>query len=213
VFNPFRVVLASIIAIPITLWLYSVGNPTDYLDAHVPRGQLLYILSKLAGLIGLSLIALQIVLVYTRNHPWFRFIGWTRVMHRALGISLFAMVSLHVGLFIAAASLRSGKLALGPLSLRFNQGFYDQMVSLGAIAYFLLLVVVTAGVFIDKYRQYYSLHRIHGIIVLVLTCIATVHSFSIGSETKSVPMFIFYALLSLIVACGIFKAVKTRAKP
>jgi len=212
VLNPFKLTLIAIIAVPFALWFYNIGNPIEYLDPGVPPGQLLYIFSKLAGLIGITLIGLQLALVFLRKHSRSRGLKWTNHSHRLLGTILFLTVAFHVGFFVGAASLRSGHFAIGPLTLRFSQGFYDQMISLGALAFYLMVLVVTFGFVLFRKKRSNKLRRLHTITVLVVTALAMVHSFSVGSETRSLPMIIFYLLLISVLFYGVWGAIKSSAK-
>lgn len=200
----FWVMLVVAVAVPASLWIYSVGNPLEYLETGVPDGQFLYILSKLAGLIGISLIGLQLVMLRFRQHANGGHFKWSMSSHKLLGLSLAVVVVLHVGLFVAAASLRSGHLALGPLSLRFFQGFYDQMISLGALAFYLLALASVVGVLIYKVPRFHRYRIIHIIAVFVMTLLAGVHSAAVGSETRSIPMMTFYALLAVILIWSVW---------
>ncbi len=210
--NLFRVALCSIVAVPIALWIYSVGDVSDYFGADVPQGQLLYVISKLLGLIAITLVGLQVTLVHLRQYAWFKRVSWSKQSHKILGLTLFIAVCLHVGLFVSAASLRSGHVALGPLSIRLSQGFYDQMISLGAMAFYLMVVVVILGMLIFRSRKYIALKRWHGVLVLLATTLAMVHSVSVGSETRSAPMLLFYGSLFVVLVFGVFSAFKQRGR-
>lgn len=178
---------------PFSLWLYVTGNPGAYLQPQVPDGQLLYVLSKLAGLCAISLLGFQMILVCIRGLS--RKVGWSNRHHRLLGFAVFLMMLLHVGLFVSAASIRSEHLALGLFKIRVFQGFYDFMVSVGLVSACLMIGAVGMGFWFHRHRSICWLQRTHVWFVLSMTTLALLHSYSIGSETRSVPVVLFYLVI------------------
>ena len=201
------------LAIPLFLWWSSVGNPADYFQAGVPDGQALYIFSKLAGLVALYCLSWQLVLVLARavsvGHP----VLWTAKAHRALGVLIVLLVALHAGLFVAAASVRSGHLALGPLSVRFTQGFYDQMLSVGAIALYLLLVLAGLGAYMAKTHRAGRFKQSHRQMAFAVSVLAMVHSYAIGSETSNLLVFVLYSAISIVLIWALLRRSHTQPHP
>jgi len=195
-----RLVLLLCVALPVAIWWKAVGSPGHYLQAQLPPGQLFYVLSKLAGLLSITLLGLQVALVplskMTRNATFSR----TPNVHRWFGIVVLIVVSIHVFLFVGAASQRSGHFAYGLLGVRLSNGFYDQIVSVGAVAFYLLICAVLLGVFLFRKRRSKAFRYAHRICVTGVVVLAVVHSFSIGSETATWPMMaLYFAIVASLV--------------
>ena len=132
--------------IPVAVWLISTHGPIPYFTHYVPPGQRFYIVSKLCALLALTLFWFQCMTALARFSPALRgFFSLPRSQHVLLGVTTFVMTLAHVGMFITASTLRTGRLALPLLVPKFDQGFYTAFVSVGAIAVWLLLMVVIAG--------------------------------------------------------------------
>lgn len=194
--------ILAFVILPLILWLFSVGNVFDYLEDGVPVGQLLYILSKLAGLLAISLLTLQISLMSFRRLPLaLRGLKsrprWNIERHGILGTVTIICAVVHAGLFILAASARSDHWVWHLLAPRFQSGFYDAMVSLGVIAIYLLVIVGILGWY-SRRRAY--LRPIHQVVVVLSTALIIIHSFAIGSETHTLPLRLYYVALLAILA-------------
>ena len=186
-------VVASLL-LPVIAWLSSVGNVLDYLSPRVPPGQALYVFSKLAGLTSITLITLQAFLIVGRRFGW-RIVGsvWTIRHHRILGISIAAVGLLHVALFAAAASARSGRWDWYLFVPKFFAGSYDLGVGLGVAAFWLVVVTVPIGALVLAQCWVRVLRPIHRLVALTLP-LAIAHGLWIGSEKS---------LLVLIAAFGL----------
>jgi len=202
---PTALVLA--VLLPTLLWLSVVGDPRLYVDPSVPSGQLAYVLSKLAGLCALGLFALQLTLMVLRGTALEPAAGrWGKPAHRRLGLSVVALIVAHVALFIAAASLRSDHLATHLLLPRFESGFYDAMVSLGVLALYVVLVLVFAGALAWRRAGRQSRPRgAHRLLALASVPLIAFHSYAIGSETSTLPVMAFYALLGAVALVGLWR--------
>lgn len=191
----------ALLALPALAWFLSVGDIRDYFLPSVPTGQVFYIFSKLTGLLALSLITLQISLMVGRRVRFVRVSRrWNLSRHRWLGVATMLMVFAHVALFISATTLRAEHLTWHLLLPRFQSGFYDQMVSLGALGFFLILLIGWFGRF--AYRSHARM--LHRFFVAVMIVLVMVHSYAIGSESNSPIMLIYYVLLSLILVYSVF---------
>ena len=168
--------------VPSWYWFDSSINLLAYFQPSVPRGQLYYVLSKLFGLYGLVALCLQIVLGVIGSKVLFR---W----HQRIGILLVLFTFMHLFLFMVAASMRSGALKLGSVFPGFTTGFYHTAVSLGSIAFLLLLLVAAIGVSRHRFPLFFkSLHR----LAFVAGLLAALHSFFIGTETRYIGMVCLY---------------------
>jgi predicted ferric reductase len=170
--------------IPLLVWLISAGNILEYFLLTVPAGQILYLFSKLAALYAYYFMALQLIIGFQgRKSRHFRY-------HPTLGVLTSLLVTTHMCLFIAGASLRSHDFSLEILSPTFTSGYYKIAISYGVIAAYLLLLIITAGFLQKKIILFKSIHRLAPIVVLL----GWVHSFSIGTETRSIPTMAFYLM-------------------
>jgi hypothetical protein len=179
------------------VWGQSTGDLAVYFSERVPEGQLLYILSKLTGLYAIGLLGLQVFIGITPSPGLKRY-------HRLTGYLLFLFIIIHAALFFYAASLRAGSIAYQILIPDFGSGFYQLAVSLGVVAVCLIPLVIVTGV----YRQKKSLVAgwLHWISIVVCV-LAFLHSYQIGSDTRSVVVTAFY----LLIASGFVIALFYRA--
>lgn len=194
--------------LPFTVWLAAVPEPWTYLEPGVPPGQILYVISKLAGLIAIALFTLQIVLTLIRHRKFKILRGLAKYsLHYWLGIITFITILIHIGLFALAASVRAESWMVQLLLPNWH-GFYNSMVSLGVIAFYLSCVLVLLGLLLK-----FALLRKNGVHKLLATIcggLIFVHSFAIGSETHEPAVRFFYLLLALMMALGVVSKLVNR---
>lgn len=192
--------LAMGTAIPLLAWWQSVGDLRVYIDYQTPPGQLLYVLSKLAGLYALFLGWLQILFVLLK-HSVAGGLGrrWSLAFHRALGLTVLGCMTLHALLFITAASLRTGHVAFGLLAPNFS-GFYAIAVTLGLFGLYGMIIVALAGLL--RAAGYSRAIGWHYAAIPVFVC-AYLHSLLIGTETRASLLLALYTLMgvTLLAAC------------
>jgi len=191
------VVAVFTIAAPVAIWLESIGNPIAYFRVDAPDGQWLYVFSKLTGLAGISVIGVQMALVVAGYFPQSRRTAWKNRHHRLFGGFGVLLILLHMGLFVAAASVRSGHFAAGLLSFRWGNGYYDFMVSVGLLAVCLLVCGISIGIIMYKRKIQHRLRKTHGLAFVVVSLLGLGHSMAIGSETNSIPVVLFYVLIGI----------------
>ena len=192
--------LGVCVLVPVMVWWQSVGDMRVYIDYRTPPGQTLYVLSKLAGLYALFLGWLQILLMLMKQSaPDGIARRWSLAFHRAFGFTVLGCMTLHVALFVAAASLRTGHVAFGLLAPNFN-GFYATAVSLGLFGFYGIVIVAIAGVLRAAGRLRAAWVHYAALPVFGLTYL---HSLLIGTETRAEPMLVLYAIMgvSLLAAC------------
>lgn len=194
-------VCAVTLMIPVIVWLVATHGPVPYFTHQVPPGQRFYILSKLCALLGLTLLWLQSMTALARFSPALRgFFSLPRLQHVLLGATTLILVGAHVGLFIAASTLRTGHLALPLLLPKFDQGFYASGISIGAIAVWLLLLVAIAGMMRARGHQWARwIHRIS----FAVFGLGFLHGIFIGSETRFGLMKYVYAFIGLSLATAL----------
>lgn len=199
----------SIVLLPICAillaWFLSVGDPTLYFSYSVPPGQLVYVLSKLTGMIALVLIGMQAMLALVKDVARPRMLSNISVRtHIRLGLTTFAFCLLHVGLILSAFSLRQGKFPAVMLLPDFSSGYYRLYISLGVIAFYLLCIGVLAGWKARTKRPGWK--AVHMVWPLVVG-LAYWHSLSIGSESRTGIVLITL----LLIAAGLCAALVLRA--
>jgi predicted ferric reductase len=208
------VVCAATLLMPVLVWLISTHGPIAYFIHEVPPGQRFYIISKLFGLLALTSFWLQCMAALARFAPALRgFLNFSRRQHAWMGATTFALVAIHVVFFITATTLRTGQLALSLLMPKFDQGFFSTYVSLGAVAFWILLAVIAAGVLRSRGHEVWRwIHRAS----LVVFAIGFLHGIGIGTETRFGLMKYVYAFigpsLATAVASWIWGRVRARSR-
>ncbi|MFA0809721.1 ferric reductase-like transmembrane domain-containing protein [Microbulbifer epialgicus] len=191
------VVLAATVSIPLVTWWSSVGNPQAYFTDNFPPGQILYIFSKLAGLVAVGLLGLQCLLALAKRLGGTGvLLSWSAKAHKVLGVLTFSLIVLHASLFFAAVSVRTEAPAWGLLLPKFTHGFYSQQVSLGLIALCLLCLGVFAGWKVASGSKRWRIGHSLWIVVLPLSF---VHALSIGTESRFLPMLILILGISVLL--------------
>lgn len=202
IFKPLLWIVA--IVIPLSLWLSEVGNPFAYWQLHTPPGQKFYTLSKLLGLLSVGLMWLQLVskLGSAVSGLW----GYPRhslKQHRGLGVWIAVALLGHAALFVTAVSVRADHLVLKIMGPNFTVDFFTTAVSLGVVAFYLLiLAILAAALYVTARRPILKwLHR----LMYVSFILGALHSVLIGSETRSTLALTWYSfLLSSFLALGFF---------
>ncbi len=198
-------VFAAVLCAPVVVWLVSVKNPMAYLNHTLPPGQSIYVVSKLAGLLALSVFWLQCLLGLAPRTPVLNGLpSVSGAVHRRLGWVAFALVLGHVALFITAASLRTGAPAWNLLWPNFTHGYYSAFVSVGLIALWLLILGVYAGWKTSRgYRGWKKMHMAW-VIAFVLVFL---HAYTIGSESRYGAMrYVLLFIATSVVAAALSRA-------
>ena len=65
-----RLILTTVMVLPLFTWLASIGSPMTYFHYDLPPGQIMYILAKLAGLYAFAMLWLQIMFALLKNGRW-----------------------------------------------------------------------------------------------------------------------------------------------
>jgi len=178
-------------------WAMTTGNPLNYVSVTVPAGQRLYVASKVFGLVAMTLFWLQALAGLARRTPVLR--EWFALSyrgHRNVGIATMAMLAVHVGLFFGAVSLRSGHLAWHVLIPDLTAHYFKFYVSVGVIAFAVMLAVVAAGWLRRRRSIWRWLHRAW----MVVFGLGAWHALSLGTETRNAVVFSLYiAMITTVV--------------
>ncbi len=188
-----------VLLVPLVVWSQQTGAISLYLSDDSPEGQLPYVLSKLAGMVALSLAAWQVITTLLCR---FGTVRLTRqgMVHAVLGTLTAVFACLHFALFFLASSSRDGTMAWGLFVPNFVD-YYHTHLSLGLIGWAVLLGVLVSG-FLRANRKTMVrkvLHRSYWVSIALVY----VHAMAIGSESQSTVGMLFYfglGLAALILA-------------
>lgn len=196
-FIKFEWLLTLFFLIPGWVFLQTEGDLSVYFLYRVPIGQFLYLLSKLCGLYAFAFFGLQLLqgLFAACGHDFLKSESGL-LAHRRLGIWVLILLLLHSGLFVTAASLRNGHFAYKFLLPNFFESYYPAMISLGLVAAFLLIITALAGALGKSKRGVWIWgHR----LAWPAFFLAIFHAYSIGSETRIMPMPYLFALMLISI--------------
>lgn len=185
----------SMLLFPLLIWFQQVGSILIYFQEGVPEGQLIYVLSKLTGMLALFSIAWQIIVTLCKKLNILTF-NWTLKSHKRMGYLILFFALAHMLLFVIAVSLRQGYPAWGLFMPNFKD-YYHTRLTLGLIGMGLLIFVSFIGVLrlkLPKIKMSY-LHRAYWLSILSIYF----HSLAIGSDVQAPLAFLFYAFLGLII--------------
>lgn len=204
------IALIAICLSPLIVWSITVPDPLRYLRLEgLPPGQPLYVAAKLAGLFALFLFWAQCMLALARRIPLLPApSGSEQRLHMRLGLATLSLIVLHVGLFVAAASLRTGEFAWDLLMPDFSHGYYRNSIALGAVALWLSLLAGFAGRrLMGGRRRWKPLHMLWPAVF----ALAFVHAINIGTESRYGAMrYIVFALAATLLATGLLRLIRKR---
>jgi len=215
-------VTAVVLSVYVCLF-FTLGTQTAITGyAESPSGQWAYLLSKWLGICALCLLIAQFLsLIAGALSKGKRTLLAGSSTHKLLGVILLITVLAHVALFVLGSGLRQQQINFQILLPDFSSGHYRSMVSLGSVALVSLIFVVFSGIITARtslhlkqsparksLRRGYGRHC-HRLGSLVLIVATIYHSFSIGSETRSVVALLVLVILVLIVT---FCLVRTHTK-
>ena len=204
--------LLLICCAPLIVWMASVNDPMSYARLNgLPPGQQLYLIAKFAGLSAFFLFWLQCMLALARYAPIVAGFPVSDLrLHRRLGAATALLILAHVALFIVAASLRTGHASWDLLLPSFTHGYYKSNVGLGAIAFWIVCLMLFAGWRISRGQQRWkALHMLWPVVF----GLGFLHAFAIGTESRYGAMryLVLFLVVSIVVA-GIQRLLHSRLK-
>jgi hypothetical protein len=192
-----QVLTIILLSIPGVTWISSVGDITAYWQYEVPAGQILYLLSKLAGLYAFVVFWMQLMYGLLGAHARERLrVELGNEFHRKLGAIVCVLIVAHVALFISGVTVRTHHFASQYLTVSFSSGYYRSIISLGIIAALLVVVGVAAALVRHVFHRGWKFG--HWALLLAFG-LAFFHSISIGSESRTSPVSALYALMGALV--------------
>jgi sulfoxide reductase heme-binding subunit YedZ len=175
---------------------------TVYFRYDVLDGQFLYVLSKALGLYAFVALWLQVMYGLLGEEGRRRIGVKSDVrLHRNLAIIIIFLFVLHIGLFVAGASLRNGHFAYALLLPNFFGPYYPAIVSLGLLGAVLLS---SAAVFAARRTRWPRVWRWGHRLAVPAFVLIFFHSFLIGSETRLglLELLYFGMGVSVLAALG-----------
>jgi len=193
-----RAFWGMLLTIPVFSWIYSEGNIFDYFTYSMPPGQFLYVGSKLLGLYGLVFLWAHMSYAILRHSAISVYLlPWSISGHRIIAVISLTLIVLHLGFFVAAVAMRKGLITFDLLLPNFWHGSYNSFLSLGAIAFWMILFVAIIGYLFSLVAKRTSwlvwLHRLSYLVFILVYF----HGLGVGSETKSGFMFGFYLFMGV----------------
>lgn len=188
-------------SMPFAVWFVSTDSPAAYFSAAVPPGQTFYVFSKLFGLLAMVMLWFQAMAALAKDTPALE--GFPRLQgrqHAVFGVVLFVVVLVHLSLFVVASTLRTKHSALDLLLPTFEHGYYRAMVGLGAIAFWMLVLVMFAGW--RRLRGVVPWRWIHRLGFIVFS-LGFLHGITVGSETRFGLMKYVYAFIGLSLGTAV----------
>jgi predicted ferric reductase len=190
-----RLVVALLMIMPGIIWYRQTGDIGFYFSGSVPDGQLLYVLSKLAGLYALLFVAMQIIaaLLGYLGNP---LAPWRGITHRLIGIVTICLAVAHLMLFFAAVSIRQDAPATG-LFLPSFEDYYHTRLAFGLFALWGLFIVMVAGIMRARRTETVSrwLHKFYWVVIALIY----LHALAVGTEAQSQAGLLFYGLLGALM--------------
>lgn len=177
------------------VWLDGVGNPFLYIIYPAPVGQFYFVWSKLFGLLAAVVLTLQAILGLLTGMLNSDERNRIVRIHKLNGKIFVGVFGLHIGLFLLAASLRSGHFATKVLLLDFAS-YYSGRISLGLVAVLVLACTLLLPKLLYRFLPAGVSRFVHFMGVAAIPIVA-VHAFSVGSETRSALAIAFYSLLAI----------------
>ncbi len=196
VFGPIQFVsLALLLTTPVVLWYDGLSTLTAGLLDDAPPGQTFYVLSKLMGLLAITLAGIQLLVGYTLS-------SITQRLHIVLGTGLLVCALSHWLCFSMAGYQRTESFPWHLLQPWTDGAYYHTGILFGALALWMLLVIVLSGVgSLRRYVWAKALHRM-GVGVFVF---ALVHAWMIGSEATGLWGKVFLMLLTGLVMLAMLR--------
>ncbi len=205
----------ALLLFPFFFWVGVEGNIMEYFLYAIPRGQFLYVCSKLAGLYGIVFLWLDVSYALLRETIVISYLNpWSARQHRVMALLSISLIFLHLVLFIIAVSMREQRLSLGMLLPNFSHQSYQNLLSLGATAFWLIIVVGVSGYCLycarNNKRTFGYLHRLSFVCFLLVYF----HGLGVGSETRNGLFYGFYIFMGasflLFTLLRVFKPVLNR---
>lgn len=154
-------------------------------------------ISRTSAIVAYLLLFLLIVSgIMIKTSIMFRFVSPTTawINHRLIGYSMSLAVITHIASLLFDTY---SKFTIANLLVPFNSNFKPPYLTLGIIAFYLLIIVILTSIFhIDKYPKTW---RVLHYLTYPIFFLVSVHGFFTGTDTNTVLMQITYISTGTIV--------------
>jgi hypothetical protein len=204
------VLIVLVLTLPGVQWLSTSQSIWAVQFNQLPKGQFLYLLSKLAALYAIALFALQ--LSYGLAGAAARSTLGLELgvrFHRALGVGTLCLLLAHAGLFVAAGSYRTGHFAVQYALPNLFGSYYVSRIALGWWAGVGLLLA--AGFALGRARLGRTWRYVHWLSVPAAVAVV-VHSLTIGTESRMPIMLLAYGCMAALLFIATFLRIRLGAR-
>lgn len=192
-----RVLVVLALTLPGVQWLATSQTIWAVSLDQLPKGQILYLLSKLAALYAIAVFTLQLSygIAGARARSMLGVDLGLR-FHRALGFGVLFLLLAHAGLFIGAVSVRAGHFASQYALPDLFGGYYVSRIALGWWAGVGVLLAMTVALCRAQLKRVW---RFAHWLSIPAAAAVVVHSWSIGTESRMPIMLIAYLCMGALL--------------
>jgi predicted ferric reductase len=205
-----KVLVVLVLALPAVQWLATSQSIWAVPFDRLPKGQFVYLLSKLAALYAIAVFALQVAygLCGTRARS---LLGIERGMgfHRSVGFLVLSLLFTHAALFVAGVTVRTGHFAMQYAVPDIFGGYYISRIALGWWAGVVLIISVVCALGRGWLRHIWRC--VHWLSFPAAVAVV-VHSLSIGTESRMPLMLIAYGCMAALLFIATFLRIRLAAK-
>jgi hypothetical protein len=197
-----RILVILVLALPGVQWLATSQTIWAVPFEQLPKGQIPYLLSKLAALYAIGAFALQ--LAYGIAGARVRSLLGVELgvsFHRAMGFITLSLLLAHAGLFVGAVSFRAGHFATQYALPDLFGTYYVSRIALGWWAGVFVLVAIAAALLRARLLRVWR--YVHWLSIPAAVAVV-VHSLSIGTESRMPVMLIAYTCMSALLLLAVY---------
>ena len=197
-----ELLVVLILALPAVQWLANSQTLWMVSFDHLPRGQILYLFSKLAALYAIAVFMLQLAYGLAGGRARTS-LGLERGLHfhRALGLTTLGLLLLHASLFLLGATLRTGHFPVHFALPDISADYYVSRIAFGWWAAVALVVAMVCAIFRARLGRWW---RLAHWLSIPAGLAALVHSLSVGTESRMPVMLVAFGCMGLLVSLAIF---------
>jgi hypothetical protein len=202
-----QLLIVLVLALPAVQWLATSESIWIVPIERMPKGQVVYLLAKLAGLYAIAIFGLQLAygLAGARVRPM---LGQERGVHfhRSLGLVTLTLLLAHATLFIVGASMRIGHFAVQFALPDLFGDYYLSRIALGWWAGLAIIIGAVAALLRGLLGRWWKLA--HWLSLPAAPALA-IHSLSIGTESRMPVMMAAYLCMAALLVIAAFLRMST----
>lgn len=205
-----KVLIVLVLTLPGVQWLATSQSLWAVPYDQLPKGQILYLLSKLAALYAIAVFTLQLAygVIGARARASIG-VELGVPFHRTLGLLTLFLLLAHAGLFIAGVSSRTGHFAIQYALPDLFGSYYVSRIALGWWAGLFVLIAIASALFRARLR---TVWRYAHWLSIPAAVAVVVHSLSIGTESRMPAMSIAYGCMGSLLVLATYLRLGQRAK-